>query len=846
MAILDPTLRTLDDCGCGGLAAETPGVVQNRPGLAAIAYRSGTWREFKASLLASLSAGEHVPLARLTTRGDDDFTIALLDAFATAADVLTFYQERIANEGYLRTATERRSILELARLIGYELGPGVAAETLLAFTVDDAPGAPGRVAIDVGVRVQSVPGQDEKPQTFETVEPIDARADWNAMRPRALQAQALPQNATALHLAGVATGLKAGDGLLLVSPQRAAGDEDGAWDFVRLTRVQTDDGSQTTRVEWETGLEHAYSLATPETAPAVYALRTRAALFGHNAPDPKLLPDPTITRFVNAGTIDDAVDPHWKFSAFTSPTIELDAAYPAIRAGSWTVLAMPFLFGPLVDLFQVTQAQEGGEENFGLSGKITLLKLDRQGYLFWFGIGRRGTTVFSQGERLTLAERPAPPTVGAGTETILLDRAVSALPAGRRLLISGIETATGAAVTEEATVDSVAAVTLSHLDPPITVSQLTLVAGLQHTYRRDSVAILGNVAAATQGETVAEVLGAGDASKSYQSFTLRQPPLTFTRNDSSPTGAAATLEVRVNDLRWDTAPFFYGHGPAERIYTARLDDDGNSVVQFGDGIHGARLPSGQENVRATYRKGVGMAGNVKAGQLTTLLTRPLGLKGVLNPLPAVGGDDPEQRDAARDNAPLQVRTLDRVVSLLDYEDFARAYSGIAKALATWSWDGQVRGVFLTVAGPAGAPVTDDVLAKLESAIRTAGDPFVPLRLKSYRAATFRVRFKIKVDAASDKPAVLAGAVDRLRERFSFAARAFGQAVALAEVIATVQAAPGIVAVDVDRLIRTDGVGGSGLVRPLPAAVPQPGSLVGADAAELLTLSDAPIHPGDMP
>jgi predicted phage baseplate assembly protein len=284
----------------------------------------------------------------------------------------------------------------------------------------------------------------------------------------------------------------------------------------------------------------------------------------------------------------------------------------------------------------------------------------------------------------------------------------------------------------------------------------------------------------------------------------------------------------------------------ERVYTTRIDDDGSTVVQFGDGVHGARLPTGQENVRATYRKGVGTAGNVKAGQLTTLLIRPLGLKAAQNPVPAVGGDDPEPRDGARDNAPLQVRTLDRVVSLLDYEDFARAYSGIAKALATWSWDGQHRGVFLTVAGPQGAPVADDVLGKLEAAIRKAGDPYVPLRLKSYRPAAFRIRFKVKVDPAYDKPAVLVRAVAHLRDRFSFAARAFGQPVALAEVVATLQATPGVVAIDVDRLVRTDGMGGSGLDRPLPAAVPEPNSLAGADAAELLTLSTAPIRPGDMP
>ena len=60
------------------------------------------------------------PLRSLTTREESDPSIALLDGWATVADVLGFYQERIANnEGYLRTATERRSVLELARLVGY-------------------------------------------------------------------------------------------------------------------------------------------------------------------------------------------------------------------------------------------------------------------------------------------------------------------------------------------------------------------------------------------------------------------------------------------------------------------------------------------------------------------------------------------------------------------------------------------------------------------------------------------------------------------------------------------------------------------------------------------------------
>src|SRR5919112_5129761 len=139
------SLTGLDVCGCcEGLAASTPVEVYNRPGLAAIAYRVGTHSLFKESMLARLSASDLPALRGLNTRDDDDFAVALLDAWAMVADVLTFYQERIANESYLRTATERRSILELARLIGYEPGTGVAASTHLAFTLEDAPGAAGQ------------------------------------------------------------------------------------------------------------------------------------------------------------------------------------------------------------------------------------------------------------------------------------------------------------------------------------------------------------------------------------------------------------------------------------------------------------------------------------------------------------------------------------------------------------------------------------------------------------------------------------------------------------------------------------------------------------------------------
>ena len=172
------------------------------------------------------------PLHGLTTRAADDPSIALLDGWATVADVLTFYQERIANEGFLRTATERRSVLELARLVGYTLRPGVASTVYLAYTIDENQKTP--VEIPIGTRAQSVPGPGELPQSFETSELLDARAAWNTLQPRLSQPQTLKSilGSNTLYLNGVTTNLKPNDPLLIIEGTKQ--------EFTRVIDVQID------------------------------------------------------------------------------------------------------------------------------------------------------------------------------------------------------------------------------------------------------------------------------------------------------------------------------------------------------------------------------------------------------------------------------------------------------------------------------------------------------------------------------------------------------------------------------------------------------------------------------
>lgn len=263
-------------CGCcAGVEALTPVSVANRPGLGALSYRAGTHATFFETMQARLSticlgsdedcrAGNGLrPLRELTTRELNDPSIALLDAWALVADVLTFYQERIANEGYLRTATERRSILELARLIGYRVRPGVAASVYLALTLEDAQ----TVLIEpYQVRAQSVPGPGELPQSFENIEKLEARGRWNKLKPRLTQplsatlvtAKAQTAAGANLYLKSAATGLNENDPLLVVNA--------GTPSLFRVIQITPDAAADRTEIVIKPWAQ------TPEAKQALHAL----------------------------------------------------------------------------------------------------------------------------------------------------------------------------------------------------------------------------------------------------------------------------------------------------------------------------------------------------------------------------------------------------------------------------------------------------------------------------------------------------------------------------------------------------------------------------------------------
>lgn len=901
-------MQNLNSCNCcEGITAKTPLKVYNQAGLKAISYRIGNYSQFRESLLNKLSSADLVALNQLTTRANDDFTIALLDAWAIVADVLTFYQERIANESYLNTAIELRSVLELARLIGYELSPGVAATTYIAFTVDENHkiGLPSAnidaanikederlLQLEKGIKIQSVPEPEEKAQTFETIEAIEAKAAWNAIKVRTSQVQTNITTQNVLYFKGTNNNIEAGDIIMLISktnkkikrvqnvylneslkhtkivfsittpkPYKRAAIEistlaqgvftnKAALDNKLINNFSSNIYNQAhirnlvNRHKWSLTQVRANVKQELETTnnnadTGVFVFRKSVAVFGYNAPKQLTYNNKRIPRLANQWQ-------EWVLNEDKSK-IYLDSVYKQVVANSYVLVQQAGEKINEAKDYKVIRANARARNAYGISSKTTELTINADNN-WWKNTSTysrsdtliaphtatfndstrlsaiRNVTIHAQSETLQLAQKPI--TTPISGDKIELDELYLELKIGQALILSGkrvdlpsIDTSEIRFIKETIGFNGI---TLLQLDKP-----------LKYEYIRDTVRINANVALATHGESVQEILGNGDATKAFQKFVLKQPPLTYT-SAATASGIQSSLQIRVNDILWKEVPTFYGRTEEERIYITRQNDNGQTTVCFGDGINGARLPSGQQNIKAYYRKGIGTAGLLKARQLSQLTTLPLGVREAVNPLATSGAQNSEQLADARNNATLNIYTLDRIVSLQDYEDFACAFAGISKAYATSTWCGKRPCVHLTVAGANGATVSkDSVLYKhLLQAIQQAAIPDVLVVVDSFQNLLFQINASIQTHPDYIAEQVLKQSKQALYQHFSFKNRQFGQAVALSEVVHLIQNIAGVIAVDVNQLYRIDKTSTKQSILKAKLASPNQSTVF---PAELLTI-----------
>ncbi|GHJ47487.1 hypothetical protein Cs7R123_48290 [Catellatospora sp. TT07R-123] len=724
------------DCGCGCPDAggvcrcdgtgRCPWRIWNLPGQASIAYRSGDFAAFRRRMLHRLPGETELDGWRPTASAD--LALQVVDWWAYVADVLTFYTERIANESFLRTAVLADSVNRLVSVLGYRPRPGIAASATLGVLAT----GPGPIVIPAGFAVASKATPGVASQTFETGVATAFTSPTSVATPAAGDEAAVVGGPPAGSRPGTAdvparkalvlrggvlvkgkpTGVAVGDRLLLVPRAWTSADLEAA--VVRVTGLvpETDAHRRVnTRVllEGTGGLSpdaHAadYRLCRPHASNHLITVPSGATVvsFGQlvldstaralKAGDPLLVEVPGAGTGLRSGTGFDLV----RLTGYAEVLWYANAA-PSTPTTSPGANGIPLLVGKLA-----VAAAAGVDLGTRYGSRVAEVVVRSQ----WTDVGTLlDTPVTRHVGALTAVRLARPPAAPAGTRTPAL-----------------VEDARGGGASVGATPGSGGDVALDGADGDF-VSPLRM---------------LWDLITLTRGTTVAgESLGTGDASLPGQDFTLSRAPVTYladtaagaappgtggiagTGSRSGP-GYSSTVELLVDGLRWREVPMLYGRGPAEQVFVTREDEQGRTHVRTGDGVNGARLPTGA-HVVASYRVGSGALAP-PAGALTQALRPAANLAALRNPVGAGGGADPDPPERVRDLAPASVLTFGRAVSSDDYLVVAAQAPGVARAGAAWAWDATQQRAMATVY------VGDDAaaVASARAALRAAADPNRPV------------------------------------------------------------------------------------------------------------------------
>ncbi len=147
-------------CPCGTPAF--PLIPTNPPGQAAIGYRVADFVSLRHAMLHSLD-GEVQLGGNWRPGADGDLAVQMIEWWAYLGDILSLYNERIAQQSYLRTADQAAALHALIALLGYRPRPGIGAQGIVAALISG--GLP--FTLPRGFKIQSKPGPGKPPQIFE-------------------------------------------------------------------------------------------------------------------------------------------------------------------------------------------------------------------------------------------------------------------------------------------------------------------------------------------------------------------------------------------------------------------------------------------------------------------------------------------------------------------------------------------------------------------------------------------------------------------------------------------------------------------------------------------------------
>ncbi len=691
--------------------------------------------EYRRAMLSQVR--QHAPLADWRANEGDDLGLMMLEWWAYVFDVVAFYDSEIAQNLYLRTANDPGALRRLVGLIGYHLRPAIAAEALLAAVADPGPS----ILVPTGTAFRSAAFGSEPPQVFESDADLTISPHTNKWTLAPV----------------VRTVAQAGDRLLFdIATLRLTREAIAVFTWSGTTSVAK--VTSVNPVRAVDGKSYA-EVATdpPVSIPAGVDIRT------------VLTRVPTGTAGINR--IDTA--------PVTATTILLDAIYPQIGAAQDLILSRGSE-NMLVTVAGVTVAPAAPSSTTIPALPATELTLTSPLDAAWtsdpslivrFQLIDAGQLARPAEMRIQRSDLN-PSTALAGVAEPLIAPAP-----GPFLLLDRDKSGAQIEGTVSVTAAGAGSLSPSSDTDPFPAAMIP------------PVDLFGNVLHVVRGETVAfEVLGSGDASVAFPSFKLKKKPLTYTSDGNAPNGRRSSLSVRVNGILWREVPSFFGVDPDDTAYIVRQDENGDSFITF------FKLPTGVDNVSASYRFGAGLA-KPPANTLTQIVRPVKGLARVLNPVAAYGGADADKIEDIRKNGPDSALTLGRAVSLADFEALARDF-GAVNVSAGWAWDPprQRAVVKLWYVSDEG-----DIARPLRNFLVAQADPNVPIVVSPALAITTRVVLDMVADPAydpDDVEAALIGALtDPDRGLFSHRNVPIGGTIFRSEVFAAALSVAGVAAIN---------------------------------------------------
>ena len=836
---------------------EFPKKIYNRAGLSHIDYRIGTYANFLEAMFRELNKNEL--LENWTHREPDDPGIALLEGVAVLGDILTFYQELYANEAYLRTAQWRESIADLVRLLGYQLSPGVGGKVTFAFQVKgDKP-----IVVPPGFPLKSQLDGIEQSVDFETTTEsvaYPALSQFNLYRPYNLPDIKNDTNSFSIETSILKENkieLNKKDRLLLAGEPK---NSIPSHQIVVIKEIK--EQFDRTEIQIEGSLQGDFTSKDI----SAYKLGRTFRHFGHNSPPSfvtvqgantitKTVPfsrkigspvklgtvistlaqskqegrSPSVVKTeVSAKKRADGAQLEPIIAVYISP---YDADVPELAVNSMpldTEVDDLFVGSTFLIQLQLSSNIAGvGSEHFfertinkvyqtsltwgAVTAGTTLVELNS-------GIGS-GDSIYTDirtiefleviGEKILLQSAYQEVSTTSVTKLLYFGNSQTYKQLDKRSLAFVKADGTNQILSVSIDKNEIDAdnsvklrlVYLPDLSQNFSIKDFSLLA-------EPKVTVYGNLVEANQGKTEKEaVLGNGDSRQKFQTFKLPKSPLTYHNLPGETPPEVPELQIYVNDRLWKRVPTLFNHKPDEEIYIVREDSNGDSWVQFGDGKTGKQLPSGLKNVIAKYRTGIGAYGPLKPDTKVQASGRLDKLDKIHLPGIVTGGAKPESGENAREAAPGKIQSLDRLVSLQDFESETLAIPGVSKALAAWELVDNLPNVVITVLMETGRDLEFSEVAKILSHYnRCRGSQRFPIDVrKGYRNyvyiaanVAFNPTFRQELVSKAIHSALgITGEKDGL---FSLKNRRFGQKEYANRIAGTIQNVEGVLWVEVTNFI----------------------------------------------